>query len=107
MTTANPHDLLALLAEDGTLPAQRDDIAVFLAACEADAAAHGGFVSVQRVRDRLADAQIPARRYSSLWSRFTGAGRPMLRAGGWETCTDTKARNAGRPQPLRVWVGVA
>lgn len=72
-------DLLTLVA-DTEHPVGRDAVEAFLAACKADADSHGGLVSVNRVRARLADQQIDPRRYSSLWSAFTGKGKPMRKA---------------------------
>jgi hypothetical protein len=96
-------DLLTLVA-DVDSPIGADVPALFLDACQRDAAAHGGEVSVNRVRMLLADADIPPRRYSALWSAFTGPGRPMRKA-GWEKCAGSRSRNDGRPFPTREWVG--
>lgn len=96
-------DLLSLVADPH--PAISADVpALFLAACEADANTHGGMVSVNRVRAALADADIEHHRFSALWSRFTGQGRPMVRD-GWETCSGSASGNNGKPYPLRRWVG--
>ena len=97
-------DLLSLIA-DVTAPVARDVPALFLAACERDAAAHGGLVSVNRVRMLLADEQIPPRRYSALWSAFTGRGKPMQKSTEWETCSGSESGNDGRPFVVRRWVG--
>jgi hypothetical protein len=97
-------DLLTLVADEHSIIGA-DVVPLFLAACEADAAAHHGLVSVNRVRARLADADIPARRYSSLWSHFTGREKPMAKTGEWETCQGSSSGNDGRPFPLRRWVG--
>lgn len=106
-------DLLSLVADvDDPLPVRRSDVEVFLDACEADAEAHGGLVSVNRVRARVLDSghEIPPRRYSSLWAAF-GRARPMRRAttddtsNPWEVCDGSPAGNDGRPFPLRVWTG--
>ena len=99
-------DLLSLVA-DPDRPVGRDAVAAFLAACEADAHNHGGEVSVNRVRARLVDADIPARRYSSLWAAFTGDGKPMVRTGQWESCSGSASGNDGRPYPKRRWVGTS
>ncbi|HEY4267071.1 MAG TPA: hypothetical protein VGM94_02655, partial [Galbitalea sp.] len=69
-------DLLELLA-DAHSPIGADVPTLFLAACARDAYAHNGYVSVNRVRVLLAGDDIPPRRYSSLWSHFTGRGKPM------------------------------
>src|SRR5690242_1433045 len=107
MTTA-PHwsptddettNLLTLVA-DVDHPVGRDVPEEFLAACRADAMLHGGVVSVNRVRARLAGEDIPPRRYSALWAAFTGRGKPMVKD-GWETCSGSTSGNDGRPFPLR------
>ena len=103
-------DLLTVLSDPHPIVGA-DATAAFLAACEADAAAHGGLVSVNRVRERLADAGIEPHRYSAMWSHFTGRGKPMEKArladGSvmWQTCKGSKSGNNGRPYPLRRWVG--
>lgn len=97
------YDLLALVA-DPDRATGRDAVEAFLAACRRDARANGGLVSTNRVRALLADAQIPPRRYSSLWSHFTGEGKPMRRTDAWELNTDVAGRNAGRPSIVRRWV---
>lgn len=97
-------DLLELVA-DTENPVGRDVPALFLAACEADARAHCGLVSVNRVRRLLAAEDIPPRRYSALWSHYTGRGKPMVKTGDWEVCTGSTSGNDGRPYPLRRWVG--
>ena len=105
-------DLLSLVA-DPEHPVGRDVPALFLAACEADAAIHDGYVSVNRVRARLADADIPPRRYSALWGHYTGRGKPMVKAfdaagdAMWETCKGSGSGNDGRPFPLRMWQGTS
>lgn len=98
-------DLLTLVA-DADAPVGRDAVAAFLAACEADAEAHGGRVSVNRVRAALAGEDIPPRRYSALWAHYTGRGKPMVKTGEWETCAGSDSGNDGRPYPVRRWVGV-
>jgi hypothetical protein len=97
------YDLLALVA-DPDRSTGRDAVEAFLAACRRDARANGGLVSVNRVRSLLTDAQIPPRRYSSLWSAFTGPGKPMRRTDVWELNTDRAGRNSGKPTFLREWV---
>lgn len=97
-------DLLTLVADEDS-PIGRDVPAMFLAACERDARAHDGCVSVNRVRSLLADVDINPRRYSSLWSAFTGRGKPMVKTGEWETCSGSESGNDGRPFVLRRWVG--
>lgn len=104
-TDAYTSDLLALVA-DVEAPVGRDVPALFLAACKADAAAHDGMVSVNRVRAALTDAKIPPRRYSALWAHYTGLDKPMVKARGqWEICTGSTSGNDGRPFSLRRWVG--
>jgi len=101
-------DLLTLVA-DVTSPIGADAPGLFLAACRRDAEAHGGEVSVNRVRLLLVDADIPPRRYSSLWAAFTGSGKPMRKVESgddrWETCKGSTSGNDGKPQPVRRWVG--
>lgn len=99
--TASVLDLIA----DVKSPVGRDVPALFLAACEADARAHDGIVSVNRVRERLAREDIPPRRYSALWAHYTGHGKPMVKTGDWETCKGSASGNDGRPYPERRWVG--
>lgn len=106
-------DLLALVADERAVVG-RDVPDLFLAACEADAAAHDGLVSVNRVRARLSDAQIPPRRYSALWSHYTGRDKPMVKATTgdgtvplWEVCKGSPSGNDGRPFQMRRWVGIA
>lgn len=97
-------DLLTLVA-DVDHPVGRDVPAAFLAACEADANAHAGLVSVNRVRAALADHDIPARRYSALWQAFTGLSKPMQVTDEWEICAGSSSGNNGRPFRIRRWVG--
>jgi len=100
-------DTLHLVA-DVASPIGADAPALFLDACRRDAETHGGEVSVNRVRALLADADIPPRRYSSLWAAFTGHGKPMRKVtegDRWEVCKGSKSGNDGKPQPTRRWVG--
>ena len=102
-------DLLSLVA-DPDRSTGRDAVAAFLAACEADAAANGGLVSVNRVSAALAEAGIEPHRYSSLWSHFTGRDKPMRKAteddaaDPWEIRRGSTSGNNGKPMPLRRWV---
>lgn len=117
MLTADPdtHNRLVLVA-DVTSPIGRDAVAAFLAACEADADANGGLVSVNRVSAALDAEGIEHHRYSAFWSRFTGKGRPMRRAKpeecpwsptrGFEPRKGSKSGNDGRLMPIRKWQGV-
>ena len=115
--TAQPHALL-FGALDGTTaaklaivadpehPVGRDTVAAFLAACEADAKAHDGRVSVSRVGAMLPDDITSTTRYSSLWSAFTGRGKPMRRvAGEIDVREGSASGNNGRMGPAREWVG--
>lgn len=97
-------DLLALVADTHTAPA-RDANGLFLAACQRDAEANDGRVSVNRVRLLVAD-QIEHHRFSAMWAHHTGPGKSMQRD-GWEVCQGSASGNDGRPYPRRVWVGVA
>lgn len=102
-------DLLAVVADRHPVIGA-DAADTFLAACRRDAMAHGGLVSVNRVRALLADSDIPPRRYSALWSHFTGEGKPMRKARDeagplWEVCEGSSSGNDGRPFQLRRWVG--
>lgn len=102
----NVHELLERVAH-GSGSAGRDSATIFLAACYWAAICKDGYVSVNDVRhicDRIG-ANIPPRRYSAMWSRFTGPGRPMVKAPGWEQCAGSKSGNDGRPYPVRLWVG--
>jgi len=99
------NDILHLVA-DLDSPIGADVPTLFLDACRRDAMAHNGEVSVNRVRALLADADIQPRRYSSLWSQFTGPGRPMQKIkGDWDVCKGSKSHNDGRPFPKRRWTG--
>ncbi len=104
------HDLLSVVAEPHPVVGA-EVVDLFLDACRRDADSHGGFVSVNRVRARLADQDIPSRRYSALWGHFTGQGRPMVKAKDpatgdylWEPCSGSTSGNNGRPYPVRRWV---
>lgn len=97
-------DLLTLVAEVEA-SVGRDAPDLFLAACRRDAMAHDGIVSVNRVRVLMAEAQVEPHRYSAFWSAFTGRGKPMVKAEGWETCEGSSSGNDGRPYRLRRWVG--
>jgi hypothetical protein len=97
------YDLLSAVAEPHpAIGADATDL--FLDACRRDAMAHDGFVSVNRVRQLLADHDIPPRRYSALWAHHTGRGKSMVKADAWETCEGSASGNDGRPFRLRRWV---
>lgn len=108
-------DLLHVVADvTDPLPVRASDVEAFLGACEADATTHGGVVSVNRVRARLAaaDVTIPAKRYASFWSHFTGGPAQPMRVATtrdvpepWEVCQGATSRNDGRPYRLRIWTG--
>lgn len=100
------YDLLALVA-DPESPVGRDDVAAFLDACRRDAMAHDGLVSVNRVRKLMDGRDIEHHRYSAFWARFTGKGRPMVKADGWEVCEGSTSGNDGRPYRLRRWAGAS
>lgn len=111
-TDPDTASLLDLLADDGSaLPSKAEVRGLFLAACRRDAMAHGGLVSVNRVRQLLADADIPPRRYSAMWAHFTGRDKPMVKAFTgdgtvplWEVCQGSGSGNDGRPFQMRRWV---
>lgn len=98
-------DLLALVA-DPDRPTGRDAVAAFLAACEADAAAHNGRVSVSRVGAMLAAEGIEHHRYSALWAHYTGRDKPMTKIPGeWEIRKGSTSGNNGKPFVVRRWIG--
>lgn len=103
-------DFLALIVDPWT-PLGYSDADDFLSACQYDAAAHGGLVSVNRVRELLTAADIEHHRFSAMWSHFTGREKPMRKATlddtsmPWEICRGSQSGNDGRPYPLRIWVG--
>lgn len=106
-TTPEPQehaDMLSLVATSWQ-PRGRDVHKNFLSACEADATAHAGLVSVMRVRDLLAPLHIEHHQFSALWSHYTGTGRPMRRTGRLEACHGSTSRNNGKPYAVRRWVG--
>lgn len=98
-------DLLALVAQ-GHPAVGADAPALFLAACEADAAEHGGLVSVNRVRSRL-DGAIGGKRLAALWCHLTGPGRPMVRTGEYDADDGVTTRNGCHVYPIRRWVGLS
>ena len=105
-------DLLSLVA-DTESPVGRDAVALFLAACEADAAANDGVVSVSRVGAALPEDLTSTERYSSFWSAFTGRDKPMRKVtiqDGlplWEVREGSRSGNNGKPFRNRIWVGGA
>lgn len=108
------HGRFALSAEDANLldivatawtPGGADMETEFLAACEADAEQHHGYVSVNRVREACKPLNIPPRRWSSLWSHNTGIGRPMRKTRRIDELKGSTNRNDGRPYFLRKWQG--
>lgn len=110
------YDLLSLVVDEHSpLPSKQDAIDAFLTACERDARAHDGIVSVSRVADLLRDQleadQIEHHAYSGMWSTYTGKDRPMRKAttadidNPWEVRDGSRSGNNGKPFKLRVWVG--
>lgn len=97
-------DLLDRVAVAWT-PGSTDIHREFLAACEADAKAHGGLISVNRVRAMCVPLDIPPRKWSSLWTHYTGLGRPMRKVRRLDEFRDAPSRNNGKPYFLRRWVG--
>lgn len=98
------HAKLHLVADPGS-PVGRDAVAAFLTACEADARTHDGIVSVNRVSAALPEDITSTERYSSFWSHFTGKGKPMVKADGWEIREGSRSGNDGKPVRLRRWIG--
>lgn len=77
----------------------------FLAACKADAQAHAGIVSVNRVREMCKPLNIPPRSWSSWWSHYTGPGQPMRKLRRLDEFRGSTSRNDGKPYLLRRWQG--
>lgn len=103
--SAEDADLLDRVATAWT-PGGKDMETEFLAACEADAKAHCGFVSVNRVRELCKPLNIPPRKWSSLWTHHTGMdGRPMRKTRRIDEFHGAPSRNNGKPYFLREWVG--
>jgi hypothetical protein len=101
---AEDADLLDRVATAWT-PGSRDVEQEFLAACKADAQAHAGLVSVNRVRALCASLNVPPRKWSSLWTHYTGAGRPMEKTRRIDEFKGSPNRNDGKPYFLRRWRG--
>lgn len=100
-------DLLSLIADD---PRKDADYALFLRVCWQDAKAHGDYVSVQRVRRRMSNEHgliVHPRTYSAFWSKACAKAGPMVTTTEWDLNDDKRARNGGKPQRLRKWVGGA
>lgn len=79
-----------------------EEWSVFVKALRADAAAHGGLVSQNRVREAIGHrwASTPARRrYSQMWSRARRAGL-LAETGRTEQSTDRAGGNAHRQVPV-------
>lgn len=86
--------------------AAKGDSAAFLDACRADADAHEGMVSVNRVRSlvRAQGLVFNPQAWSAFWSVHTGAGKPMASVmGSWEPARGSTSRNDGRPYRIRCW----
>lgn len=77
----------------------------FLSACKADAAAHVGLVSVNRVRELCRPLNIPPRSWSSWWSHHTGPGQVMEKTRRIDEFRGSTNRNDGKPYFLRRWRG--
>lgn len=94
-------DLLSLLSDD-------PDYDRFLTVVRSVALSNEGRVTVNEVR-RLCSAQgldFNPKRYSAFWNRATGKDGPLENTNDWETCDSSRtARNGGKPQRVRRWVG--
>lgn len=98
-------DVLDLVANDHRAD---EDYEKFLWACR-KAAHRRETVSINDVRLWLSNTYgltINPRRYSSFWRRARLDGH-LERTGEWETNTDAKGRNSGKPQPCYRWTGGA
>jgi hypothetical protein len=97
--------LLDLIGND---PRHGDEYERFLHACQ-NVARGGNRVSINDVRRFFNDYPefaIEPRRFSSFWRRARLDGH-LERTGDWETNTDAKGRNSGKPQPVYRWIGGA
>lgn len=78
-----------------------------LAAIKADADAHDGRISTNRVRSALSNANgltVDPRMLSATYSAL--AARGVIRSLGWlDTNDDVRGGNAGRPARAWTWVG--
>lgn len=101
---AEDADLLDRVATAWT-PGGADMETEFLSACRADAKAHCGLVSVNRVRELCKPLNIPPRRWSSLWTHNTGLGRAMRKTKRVDEFRGSPNRNDGKPYFLREWIG--
>jgi hypothetical protein len=102
--TTEQGDLLDLIAND---PRKEDDYSMFVAACRSEAYHANGIVSINDVRmafETFWGLSIEPRRYSSFWRRARLDGH-LERTGEWETNTDVRGRNSGKPQPVYRWTG--
>lgn len=102
-------DELELIA-DAETPLGQDHYEMFLAACRAEAAEHGGWVDPNRVRARLTvdgELQINVRAYSAMWSRATGKSGPMVthRTHLVPIVGAGSRGNHNKAVPMRRWVG--
>jgi hypothetical protein len=98
--------LLDLIGND---PRHDDEYERFLRACELVSHPYGderkvSINSVRRIMRNQWGLVIDPRRYSSFWRRARLDGH-LERTGDWETNTDAKGRNNGKPQPVYRWVG--
>lgn len=105
--TAEQTDLLDLIAND---PRHDPEYVRFLDACYQTAILDGRWlVSINGVRAMFCNGwgfTIEPHRYSSFWRRARLDGH-LERTGEYETNTDAKGRNAGKPQPVYRWVGAS
>lgn len=88
-------DLLATVAADRI---HTEDRATVEAAIRADAAANGGHVDPNRVRESLTNQYgltVYSRVIGATYSALRQAG--VIRADGWTTSTDVTGGNAGKP----------
>lgn len=101
-------DLLTSVAENPT-PIADGYRHRILAAIKADADAHDGRISTNRVRSALSNANgltVDPRMLSATYSAL--AARGVIRSLGWlDTNDDTRSGNAGRPARAWEWIGDA
>lgn len=98
-------DLLDLIAEDWSPFAQADRDRV-ARAIRAEAEAHHGQVSPNRVRHRLAGLPVHQHPRPQIvgptYRRLVGQG--YLAVDGWEVSDDTTGRNSGKPHRTYRWL---
>lgn len=96
--------LLDLISDD---PRHDDDYDRFVAALRLVARHHGGRVSTNHVREELSNSwglTIEPRRFSTFYRRACKDGH-IAWTGGYDTNTDQRGRNAGKPARLYEWTG--